>query len=159
MEKPTRVVLVTGSSRGIGEAIAAQFLGAGDQVAIFCRHREHVKQAKLRLAEVAPEKNILTLVGDVREPKDVTKIVSAVVKKFGRLDVLVNNAGIGLWKLIEDTTLQEYNDVMDTNMRGYFLFAQKAMPLMKEQGSGVIINVSSGLGVRGDAKYSAYSPF
>jgi NAD(P)-dependent dehydrogenase (short-subunit alcohol dehydrogenase family) len=150
-----RVIIVTGSTRGIGLATAKEFLKNGDRVAVFCRHKDHLEEALRQLEEFAKE-NVLGLVGDVRKSADVKKIVAETLKVFERIDVLINNAGIGLYKLIEETSEAEWDDVLDTNLKGQFLFLREVLPIMKKQKNGVIINVSSGLGVQGDAKYSAY---
>lgn len=151
-----RVVLITGSSRGIGLATAAEFLKHRDKAVIFCRHKDHVDEARGELEQFGDSKDILSLVGDVRKMSDVKRIVEETLKTFGRIDVLVNNAGIAVWKLIEETSEEEWNDVLDINLKGHFLFMREVVPLMKKQKSGIIINISSGLGVRGAEKYSAY---
>ncbi|MDP2211002.1 MAG: SDR family oxidoreductase [Candidatus Aquicultor sp.] len=156
-----RTVLITGSTRGIGLATAAEFLRNGDNAAIFCRHKSHVDEAVDKLvaglSANGKSKRILGLVGDVRDAADVENIVAAVLEQFGRIDVLINNAGIAVWEPIEETTEAEWDDVMDTNLKGSFLFMRNVVPVMKRQGGGVIINISSGLGVQGQANYSAYS--
>ncbi|MFN7088265.1 MAG: SDR family NAD(P)-dependent oxidoreductase [Candidatus Paceibacteria bacterium] len=152
-----RVVIITGSSRGIGLASAAKFLRHGDRVVIFCRHKNEINNAKEYLSEFGKSDSILSLVGDVRKAKDVAHIVGATLDKFGRVDVLVNNAGIAIYKTIEETTEDEWDDVLATNLKGAYLFCKEVLPAMKKQNSGVIINISSGLGVQGEAKYSAYS--
>lgn len=152
----SRVVLITGSTRGIGLATAKEFLRAGDRVVIFCRHEDHVKEAANELSKTAPEENILALKGDVRIPADVTRIVQQTIEHFGTIDVLVNNAGIAHFKNIEETDIEIWDDTIDTNLRGYFLFLKETIPHMVRQGNGVLINISSGLGLYGSAKYSAY---
>lgn len=152
-----RIVLITGSTRGIGEATAAAFLKNGDKVAIFCRHQEHVSEAAIRLSAHGDKAHILPLVGDVREPRDVRRIVEECIAAFGHIDVLINNAGIAVWKPVAETTEAEWDAVVDTNLKGAFLCIKEAMPYLQKQGKGIIINISSGLGAAGQAKYSAYS--
>jgi len=151
-----RIGMISGSTRGIGLATAAEFLKDGDKVVIFCRHERHVKDSVKQLSTMAPGKNILGLVGDVREGKDVKRLVRRCLKDFGRIDVLVNNAGTGAYKTIEETTEKEWNNILDTNLKGPFLLMREAIPIMKKQKSGIIINISSGLGVEGEANFSAY---
>jgi 3-oxoacyl-[acyl-carrier protein] reductase len=151
-----RIVVITGSTRGIGFSTAAEFLKGGDQVVIFCRHQEHVMKATNQLAGHGERENILGLVGDVRRERDVRKIVSRCLKHFGRIDILINNAGIAAYKGIEKITQKEWDDILDTNLKGCFLFMRHVIPLMRKQGKGVIINISSGLGVSGEANFSAY---
>jgi 3-oxoacyl-[acyl-carrier protein] reductase len=151
-----RIVMITGSTRGIGLATAAEFLKANDRPAIFCRHDGHVQEAKRALAALAAHDGILAQVGDVRREADVERMVAECLKRYGRIDILINNAGIGARKLIEETSEEEWDDILNTNLKGPFLFMRQVIPVMKKQGRGVIINISSGLGVVGLANFSAY---
>lgn len=151
-----RVVLITGSTRGIGLATAAEFLKKGDRVVVFCRHRSHASKAKDYLSGFGPRENILQLAGDVREEKDAKRIVRESLKQFGRIDILVNNAGAIVYKPLEKTTAKEWDNILDTNLKGTFLFIRHIVPLMKKERSGTIINVSSAMGVEGEANFSAY---
>ena len=151
-----RVIMITGSTRGIGFMTAAEFLKNGDRVAIFCRHIDHVKRARVLLAAFGPSENILSLTADVRKEVDAKRMVKQCLKHFGRIDVLINNAGIAAYKPIEDTSEKELNNILDTNLKGTFFFIRQVLPLMKKQGGGMIINISSGLGVEGEANFSAY---
>lgn len=151
-----RIVLITGSTRGIGYSISAEFLKHGDRVAIFCRHGKHVEEAIADLSTIGAKENILGLIGDVRKPKDVEKITEQCLKHFGRIDILVNNAGVAAYKPIEETTEADWDRIIDTNLKGTFLFVRQIIPVMKKQTTGVVINISSGLGVEGMAGFSAY---
>jgi 3-oxoacyl-[acyl-carrier protein] reductase len=151
-----RVVIITGATRGIGLATAAEFVKNGDSVVILCRHREHVLKAKKELASFGHPEDILALTADVRKETDVNRIVRQCVKNLGRIDVLVNNAGIAAYKPIEETSKEEWDDIIDTNLTGTFLFMRQVLPVMKIQGSGIVINISSALGRQGEANFSAY---
>ncbi len=151
-----RTVLITGSTRGIGYATAAEFLKHGDRAVVFCRHRRHVHEAVKRLSAVATKERVLGVVGDVREQEDVKRIISRCLKQFGRIDVLINNAGVAAYKPVEETTEGEWDRIVDTNLKGTFLFLRQVIPVMKRQGRGVIINISSALGVEAEADFSAY---
>jgi 3-oxoacyl-[acyl-carrier protein] reductase len=151
-----RTVLITGSTRGIGLETAAQFLKNGDQGVIFSREKQHVEEARERLLGFGKKEALLSLVGDVRKQRDVERIVKQSLKRFGRIDVLINNAGVGVYRKIEKTTEEEWDHIIDTNLKGTFLFLRQIIPLMKRQGRGIIVNVSSGLGVEGMANFSAY---
>jgi NAD(P)-dependent dehydrogenase (short-subunit alcohol dehydrogenase family) len=151
-----RVVLITGSTRGIGFATAAEFLKNGDQIVILCRHERHVKGAIRDLSGVGARERIVGLIGDVRKEIDVSRIVSETVKRLGRIDVLINNAGVGLFKPLGRTTDQDWEDVLETNLKGVFLFLREVVPIMRKAGKGMIVNISSGLGVEGEAGFSAY---
>lgn len=152
-----RVVIITGSTRGIGLATAKEFIKNDDYVVIFCRHQNHVEQATKELKMHGSPDHILSLVGDVRNLNDVRNVIKATLRSFGRIDLLINNAGIGLFKTIEETTEQEWDDVLEINLKGQFLFAQAVLPIMKKQNVGTIINISSGLGEHASAKYGAYA--
>lgn len=152
----SRSIIITGSSRGIGEATAAEFLKNGDQVVIFCRHQKHINTTTKRLKGLGGE--LLPLTGDVRELKDIRRIVKATMDRFGRIDILINNAGAAVWKPIEEHSEEDYHLVMDTNFKGSWLFTREVIPTMKKQGQGMIIQISSGLGEQGKKNYSVYSP-
>ncbi len=150
-------MIITGSTRGIGYATAAEFLKHGDRVVIFCRHGEHVNEAVEALSSLGKKNaQVLGLIGDVRRRKDVERIMDECLKRFGRIDILVNNAGVAAYKPIEATTDEEWDRIIDTNLKGTFLFLRHILPVMKRQKTGIIINVSSGLGVEGMAGFSAY---
>jgi 3-oxoacyl-[acyl-carrier protein] reductase len=151
-----RVVIITGATRGIGLATAAEFIKNGDRIVILCRHREHILKAKKQLASFGPLENILTSVGDVRKEKDARRVVAQCLKHFRRIDLLINNAGIAAYKPVEETSEKEWDDIIDTNLKGTFLFIRQVLPVMKKQGSGMIINISSALGKEGEANFSAY---
>lgn len=155
-ESKKRVVLITGSTRGIGLSSAQEFLRNGDQVVVFCRHKEHGSEALRKLKKEANAKNILVTFGDVRDFSDVDRIIRETLEKFGAIDVLINNAGQAVWKPVEETNEKEWDAILETNLKGAYLFARRVIPLMREQGGGTIINISSGLGVRGKKNYSAY---
>lgn len=151
-----RTVLITGSTRGIGLETAVEFLKNGDQVIIFSREKEHVEEARKRLSAFGKKEALLSLVGDVRKQKDVERIVKQSLQRFDRIDVLINNAGVGVYRLVEETTEEEWDHIIDTNLKGTFLFLRQIIPIMKRQGNGIIVNISSGLGVEGMANFSVY---
>ncbi|MBA4393485.1 MAG: NAD(P)-dependent oxidoreductase [Desulfobacca sp.] len=151
-----RTVLITGSTRGIGLATAAEFLNQGDRVVIFCRHKKHLKEATEYLLTFGEKENVLALVGNVQKARDVKKIVNRCLKHFERIDILINNAGAAAYKPIEETTEKEWDLIIDTNLKGTFLFLRQVIPVMKNQGTGIIINISSGLGIEGATNFSAY---
>ncbi|MCE5265152.1 MAG: SDR family oxidoreductase [Deltaproteobacteria bacterium] len=151
-----RSVLISGSTRGIGLATAAEFLRHGDRVTVLCRHRKHVDQAVRDLSSVAEKGDVFGVVGDVRTPSDVAAMTDQCLKRFGKLDILVNNAGVAVYKPIAATTDDDLNRIIDTNLKGTFLLLRQAASVMGRQKQGIIINISSGLGVEGMAGFSAY---
>ncbi|MDA8174639.1 MAG: SDR family NAD(P)-dependent oxidoreductase [Nitrospiraceae bacterium] len=151
-----KAVLITGSTRGIGFETAARFLNAGCRVAVFCRHRDHADRAARLLSSCARPENILALAGDVRVEKDVKAVVSRCLKHFGGIDVLVNNAGVLVYRPVEKTAEKQWDEVIDTNLKGTFLFLKHTLPVMRKQAAGTIINISSAMGEAGEADFSAY---
>lgn len=150
-------VLVTGSSRGIGAGIAQRFAREGHRVAIHYHERESVAHA-LYDALAASGCSVMLVQGDISNEAQAREIVSRVRERFGFIDVLVNNAGIALpTQLVTDTTLADWNRVMQTNVNGMFLVTNAVLPAMVSQKRGAIINISSMWGVTGGSCEVAYS--
>lgn len=148
-----RVVLVTGGARGIGLAIAAWFLADGWQVALIDNDADTLMPAARALA--LPER-VLALHADVSVPEQVAQAVRAVDARFGRIDALVNNAGVAVFKRIGDTTFDEWRHVMGTNLDGPFLCTQAAAPVMLRGGGGAVVNIASISGLRASTLRVAY---
>lgn len=138
-----RVCLVTGGTRGIGLAIAASLLADGDRVAITGTSEDGVRNAQHELAARYRADRVVGLRCDVRDAGVVERAVHGVVTAFGGLDVLVNNAGVGVGGAIAEMTLDEWNRIIDTNLTGVFHCCRAAIPRLRERGGGWIINVSS----------------
>lgn len=147
-----QVALVTGASRGIGAGIARALSRAGYAVAI---HYNRSEAAARALADELP--GSIALQADMADAQAVAGMVEAVVQHYGRIDVLVNNAGVALWKLAMDTTLAEWDMLFDVNVRGAFAAARSALPHMVAQQRGSIINISSMWGQVGASCEVAYS--
>ena len=146
------VCLVTGSSRGFGKAIAISFGKMGCSVVV------HYKDNAAAAEDVASMINrSLVLGADVRDGKEVKALVDRVIEKWGRIDVLVNNAGITKEALLIKTTEQDFDDAVNTNLKGAFNFMRAAGRHMMKQKSGHIINISSYAGIKGKEGLSAYS--
>jgi len=146
------VCLITGSSRGLGKAIALAFGKKGHQVVI------HYKDKLSQAEEVASKiKKSFALQADVRFFKEVKALIEHVIKKYGRIDVLVNNAGITKEALFLKTTEKDFDDVIATNLKGPFNFIRAVAPYMMKQKTGHIINISSIAGVMGSTGLSVYS--
>lgn len=148
-----RVVLVTGGSSGIGYATAKAFLEEGAKVAITGRNLTRLSRAEGELAKLG---TVLAVRGDVSKAEDAKRMVAETAKKFGPIDVLVNNAGVYLNKPVEAFSEREYDAIMDINMKGAFLCTKYAIAGMIKRKSGAIVNVSSDSGLVGTAGSSVY---
>jgi NAD(P)-dependent dehydrogenase (short-subunit alcohol dehydrogenase family) len=138
-----RTCLVTGGTRGIGLAVARSLLASSERVAITGTSEDGVRRTHEQLAAVHDATNILSLTCDVRDPASVERTVRDVVGAFGGLDVLVNNAGVGVGGAIADMTIDEWNRIIDTNLTGVFHCCRAVIPHLRKRGGGWIINISS----------------
>ena len=151
-----KVALVTGGSRGIGRAIAGAYARAGANVVICGRDEKNLLQAVAAIRRDGG--SIEGLPGDVGDPADVQRIVSGAMQRFGTVHVLVNNASIlGPRDTIADYPVAAWKEVLRINLTGLFLMTRQVLPAMLAQGSGSIINVTSGVGRRGKARWGAYA--
>ncbi len=151
-----KVVLVTGGSRGIGAAIAKAFAGEGAKVVITYQSRR--KLADQCASEIVQKGgDCTTLCADVSKSGDVAKAVKRVMLKHRRIDVLVNNAGIWRKGKIGSMSEKEWDQTVDSNLKGTFLFCNAVAPIMEHQKRGKIINISSTAGQRGEPFYSHYA--
>jgi NAD(P)-dependent dehydrogenase (short-subunit alcohol dehydrogenase family) len=147
-----RVAIVTGSSAGIGKATAAVLVTEGAQVVMNGRQPARLDAARRELAGMG--KPALAVAGDVSQSAVVRALVEETVAKFGRIDILVNNAGGGSpARRLEDVTDSDWDEVIDGNLKSAFLCAREAVPVMRRQGYGRIVNVSS-LGGRNVSRLS-----
>ena len=143
--KTSPVAIVTGGARGIGLAISRWFLAHDYRVAIFDVDAATLKDTAALLADPF---RVLPIVCDVSQPARVTASVEQVVTAYGRIDALVNNAGVAVFKQLLDTTFEEWRSVMAVNLDGAFLCTQAVAPVMIKAGSGAIVNITSISGVR-----------
>jgi 3-oxoacyl-[acyl-carrier protein] reductase len=147
--------VVTGGSTGIGLATARQLAAAGGRVAICARTAETLEAAATELRETGAE--ILSLRVDVSQEEEVDSFVRAVNEAWGGADLLVNNAGIGIFGTFVDLDIDDYDRVFGVNVRGLFLCSRAFAPGMVEQGGGVIVNVASLAGKNAFAGGAIYS--
>ena len=151
-----KVAVVTGASAGIGAASARSLAGAGARVVLTARRGERLEALARELRALGPEP--LVVAGDAREEATARRVVDAAMSAAGRIDILLNNAGIGIYNQLVDTSAEDYDEMMDTNMRSTFLFTRQVAPVMIAQKSGTILMLSSmagKYGFPGEAVYCA----
>ena len=148
-----RVAFVTGAARGLGLATATRFLADGWRVVMLDILGDTLQAAGNDLQQ--PDA-ILTLEADVSDPAAVKAAVQKAQAQFGRIDALVNNAGIAIFKPMLEVTLEDWQRVMAVNLTGPFLMAQAVAPIMRDQGGGAIVNITSISGLRASTLRIAY---
>lgn len=153
MKLKDKVALVTGGSEGMGYATAELFLREGARVVISGRSSEKGTEAERTLKSLG---EVAFVQGDVSRDEDVGRMVDETVRRFGRVDIVFNNAGVYLEKVAEETSEEEWDRLIDVNLKGTFLVSRRAIPHMKRQGGGVIINNSSDAGLVGNKACAAY---
>lgn len=147
----TRVWLITGSSRGLGRAVAEAVLAQGDRLVATARDPRQLQDLKQRYGG-----QVHTVALDVRRPEQARAAVGAAAEVFGRLDVLVNNAGYGNIAAIEEASEAEFRDQIETNLWGVINVTRAALPLLRRQRSGHIVQITSIGGRTGAAGLAAY---
>lgn len=149
-----KVALVTGASAGIGQASARALAGEGASLVLTARREERLKALSAEIEQTGGR--AIYVAGDAREEQTARQCADAALKAFGRVDILINNAGIGNYKNLVDTSAEEYDQMMDANVRSTFLFSRHVVPLMIKQKSGLVLMVSSMAGVYGFAGEATY---
>jgi len=148
--------LVTGGTRGIGLAVAEALLGAGANVAICGRSEETVKSAVSQLTNRAKSK-VVGKVADVRRNTEVADLFTWIDRELGNLDIVVNNAGVGVFKSTAELSVEDWQKTVETNLSGVFYCCREALPRLKQRGGGYIINISSLAGKNAFAGGAAYN--
>ncbi len=152
-----KAALVTGSGRGLGKAIVEAYARLGFKVAMMSLNPEELKKASDGISRRTGAE-VVRLAGDVSCPEDVTRTTQETIERFGRIDVLVNNAGIiGPPRFLEDTDLQAWNRTLGVNLGGFYLCSRAVLPSMVERRQGKIINIVSGLGEMPYPRFCAYA--
>ena len=149
----TKVALITGAARGIGLATAKKFLEECWHVAMLDRERDLLTGAMEALGH---RNAAMPVFADVSKPEDVSRAVAEVEAAFGRLDALVNNAGIANFKPVLETSFEEWSEIMATNLNGPFLCTNAAAPVMLKTGGGAVVNIASISGFRASTLRVAY---
>jgi NAD(P)-dependent dehydrogenase (short-subunit alcohol dehydrogenase family) len=144
-ELSNQVAIITGGGTGIGRGVALALAGEGVKVTVCGRRKEPLEQTVKAIQEMSGQG--LAIQADVAETQDVQKVVDTTVDTFGSINILINNAGIGGGGYIHEHAIDTWDRIMAINLRGPFLFARAVLPMMREQGSGHIINISSESGL------------
>lgn len=144
MSSEQKVVIVTGASQGIGAAIVKAF-----------RTLDYRVVATSRTIKPSDDPNIVTIAGDIGDPATAKRIMSETLERFGRVDTLVNNAGIFIGKPFTENTLEDYDAVMNVNMAGFYHITQLALAEMEKQASGHVVTVTGSIGNGSSGGYTA----
>ena len=153
MTTPAKVAVVTGGARGIGLAIARWFLHSAYRVALWDIDAVTLDRT---VADLDDPERVIGIHCDVSKPQDVATAVSQTWDRYGRVDALVNNAGVAVFKPITETTFEDWSFVLGTNLTGPFLCTQACVPLMRRSGGGAIVNIASISGLRASTLRVAY---
>lgn len=149
-----RIAVITGGGRGIGRAICLALAREGADIVIAARTEKEIRKTARMVERVGGK--ALAVGTDIRKEEEVRKMISEAVKTFGKIDILINNAGVAYGKYLVDTSTEEYETIMDTNVKGMFFCTKYALPHLLKRGEGRIINISSGAGKHGIPKLSIY---
>lgn len=144
MKLQGKVALITGGGSGIGAEIAKRFVAEGAKICIVGRHQDYLD----KVAETLPPEKVVKCSGDVSKSEDIKRMMATVLTFGGRLDVLVNNAGVSLPGSVTDMDPVEWRRTLEVNLTGPFLLMKEAIPYMIKGGGGSIINISSVGGLR-----------
>lgn len=150
-----KVAIVTGGNGGIGKGMALGLAGAGADMVIAARNQTKTAQTIKEIETLG--RKALGLQVEVQKEADVAHMIAATIKQFGRIDILINNAGMVIRKPLEELSLEEWNQVMAVNVTSMFLCSKAVYPLMKQQGGGKIINIGSMTSLFGSAAVPVYS--
>jgi NAD(P)-dependent dehydrogenase (short-subunit alcohol dehydrogenase family) len=147
--------IVTGAGMGIGAAVARALADEGAAVAVFDRNAAAAEQVSAQINEAGGR--AIAVVGSVSDAADAQRAVAAAVQAFGGLDVLVNNAGVVIYGGVPDYREQDWDTVVDTNLKGQFLMTKYAVPRISERGGGAIVNLASVQAIASQREVASYS--
>jgi 3-oxoacyl-[acyl-carrier protein] reductase len=141
LELKNKVALITGGSRGIGKGIAGSLLAEGCRVVICARNADQLKQAEQELKKISD--TLLAVQADITRPKDVEDMIDSIDRKFGRIDILINNAGGNRRKPFDETTDDDWQQLLELNLTSHIRMSRRVIPQMKKHKSGVIVFIAS----------------
>ena len=154
MENP--VALITGASRGIGKAIAEKFAGEGFACALAARQKERLELVAQKITEEY-KVPVLAIPTDLRKDADIERLANIVLREWGKVDALINNAGVLYLKPFLELSVEQFDEMMQVNMRAVFSLTQKILPSMIDRQQGAIINIASLAGKNAFAGGTGYS--
>jgi 3-oxoacyl-[acyl-carrier protein] reductase len=149
-----KVAVITGASAGIGQACARALAREGARLVLTARRQDRLEQLVAEAKHLGSDG--VFVIGDAREEDTARQTVEQAMNAFGRIDILINNAGVGNYKNLVDTSLEDYDEMMDSNVRSTFLFTRHAVPVMIKQHEGLVLMISSMAGVYGFAGEAVY---
>ena len=149
-----KVAVITGASAGIGQACARALAREGARLVLTARRQDRLEQLVAEAKHLGSDG--VFVIGDAREEDTARQTVEQAMNAFGRIDILINNAGVGDYKNLVDTSLEDYDEMMDSNVRSTFLFTRHAVPVMIKQHEGLVLMISSMAGVYGFAGEAVY---
>lgn len=153
-----KVMIITGAASGLGEAVALQLANEGAKLSLVDLNEKALSEVEEKITSEAPNAEILTITANVADESQVKNYVQETVDKFGRIDGFFNNAGVeGKQNTTEDYTSEEFSKVLSVNLEGVFYGLTHVLKVMKEQGSGAIVNSASVGGIRGVGNQSGYA--
>ncbi len=156
MNLKNKIAIVTGGTKGIGRGIGEALVAKGISVCITARKQNEIDEAVKRLNK-SGQGQAVGFACDVRDYDQVKALIDHTIKKLGGLDILINNAGIGTFETVEETSPEDFRAVLETNLFGVFYCCHQAIPQMKKRGGGYIINISSLAGVNAHPRMAAYN--
>jgi NAD(P)-dependent dehydrogenase (short-subunit alcohol dehydrogenase family) len=156
MDLNGKVGIVTGGTRGIGRGIAEALALEGAHLCINARHRDEIDRAAEELSALG-EGHVIGAVCDVRDYDQIKDLFALAASELGGVDILINNAGIGMFESVEKMSPSDFRSILETNLFGVFYCCHEAIPLMKHRGGGYIINISSLAGANPHPMMAAYN--
>ncbi|MZP30395.1 glucose 1-dehydrogenase [Heliobacterium undosum] len=150
-----KVTIITGAGNGIGRSVALAYAQAGATVIIAERNAESGRETEAIINDKGGKALFIPV--DVRRPDDIDALMAETEKRFGRVDILINNAGVSRWKSPYELTVEEWDDIIDTNLRSVFLCSRAAARIMRTIGGGAIVNIASTRALMSEPDTEAYA--
>jgi acetoacetyl-CoA reductase len=151
------VVVITGASRGLGHAIAEELGFSGAKIVVNYAHSKESAEELVAALRAGGSSDVVAIQADVSDPEQAAMLIEETIKRFGRIDVLVNNAGINIDRTLKNMSVEDWRKVVETDLSSYFYTIKAALPFFMQQRSGTIINMSSVAGEMGNFGQSNYS--